>query len=66
MPSQNLAWHEMRLLLATMILHFDIQLCPESAMWADQKVWLLWEKPELWCTLRAATSDETAAISEKP
>lgn len=48
----DLAWHEMRLLLATTILHFDIELCEESEEWADQKVYILWEKKPLMCRLR--------------
>lgn len=42
----------MRLLLTTVLLHFDIELCEESKAWADQKVWTLWEKPALWCKIR--------------
>ncbi|KAK5120491.1 hypothetical protein LTR85_006146 [Meristemomyces frigidus] len=48
---KNLAWHEMRLLLATIVLHFDLQLCEESLDWTDQRVYTLWEKKPLWCTL---------------
>ncbi|KAF2813988.1 cytochrome P450 [Mytilinidion resinicola] len=48
---KNLAYHEMRLILATVLWHFDLKLCPESADWADQKVYTLWDKPPLMCTL---------------
>lgn len=51
--TQNLAWHEMRLLLSTVLLHFDMELCQESEEWADQKVYTLWEKPALMCELNA-------------
>lgn len=50
---KNLAWHEMRLLLSTVLLHYDLELCPESEKWADQKVYTLWEKPSLFCRLTA-------------
>lgn len=42
----------MRLLLATVLFHFDIELRDESKSWAQQKVWTLWEKPPLWCKVR--------------
>ncbi|KAF2725985.1 cytochrome P450 [Polychaeton citri CBS 116435] len=48
---QNLAWHEMRLLLATVMLHFDIELESKSQDWMDQKVYILWEKKPLFCRL---------------
>lgn len=41
----------MRLLLSTVLLHFDLTLCEESKTWADQKVFTLWEKPALMCKL---------------
>jgi hypothetical protein len=38
----------MRLILATILLHFDFQLRSESSEWAtNQKVFLVWEKPPL-------------------
>lgn len=43
----------MRLLLATIILHFDVELCDESQNWRAQKTYTLWEKPPLWCKLHA-------------
>lgn len=45
---KNLANHEMRVILASLLWHFDLQLCPESSSWADQKVFLTWDKGELW------------------
>ena len=48
---KNLAWHEMRVLLVSVLLHFDLQLCDESHDWSDQKVYTLWEKKPLLCTL---------------
>ncbi|KAM0722993.1 hypothetical protein Q7P37_001191 [Cladosporium fusiforme] len=44
---KNLAWHEMRLLLATVMLHFDLKLCEESKDWNQQKIFTLWEKKPL-------------------
>jgi hypothetical protein len=44
----------MRVLLVTVLLHFDLQLCDESDDWVDQKVYTLWEKRPLMCTLKPA------------
>ena len=48
---KNLAWHEMRVLLISVLLHFDLKLCDESSNWSDQKIYTLWEKRPLMCTL---------------
>ncbi|KAK3644309.1 hypothetical protein LTR22_015313 [Elasticomyces elasticus] len=48
---QNLAWHEMRLLLATVVLNFDLELCEENDNWIEQRVYTLWEKKPLMCNL---------------
>ncbi|KAF2711581.1 benzoate 4-monooxygenase cytochrome P450 [Pleomassaria siparia CBS 279.74] len=49
---KNLAMHEMRLVLASVIWNFDMQLCEESDTWADQKVYILWEKVPLMVRLQ--------------
>ncbi|KIN00076.1 hypothetical protein OIDMADRAFT_55967 [Oidiodendron maius Zn] len=41
---KNLAYAEMRLILAKLLWHYDLELCPETVNWADQKVFILWEK----------------------
>jgi hypothetical protein len=41
----------MRMLLISVILKFDVQLSEESAEWDDQKVYTMWEKKPLMCTL---------------
>ncbi|PVH77181.1 cytochrome P450 [Cadophora sp. DSE1049] len=53
---KNLAYHEMRIILATLLWHFDLKLCEESNGWPDkQKNYIvLWEKQPLMCRLRAA------------
>ncbi|CAI6339310.1 unnamed protein product [Periconia digitata] len=50
---KNLAYHEMRIILATVLWHFDLELCEESNSWSDQKSYILWEKPELMVKARA-------------
>ncbi|RFU34841.1 hypothetical protein B7463_g1459, partial [Scytalidium lignicola] len=44
---RNLAYAEMRLLMALLLWNFDLEIMPESKDWKMQKVYLLWEKPEL-------------------
>lgn len=65
---KNLAWHEMRLLLSTVMLHFDLELCPQSKNWADQKVYTLWEKHPLMCNLtevvKGKSEDVNGAVIE--
>ena len=43
----SLAYHEMRLVLASVVLCFDMELCTEAKGWPQQKVFILWLKPEL-------------------
>lgn len=42
----------MRIIMAKVLWHFDLELCEQSDRWADQKVFNLWQKPELWCRAR--------------
>lgn len=44
---QNMAMHEMRLILATLIFKFDFDMCDESHNWAAQKSFALWIKSPL-------------------
>lgn len=44
---KNLAYHEMRLVLATILWNFDLRLCEESDNWTMQDSYLLWEKHPL-------------------
>jgi hypothetical protein len=42
----------MRLVMAKLVWNFDFELDPRSKDWIDQnKVYLLWEKPQLWLKL---------------
>ncbi|KAH8663891.1 isotrichodermin C-15 hydroxylase [Ilyonectria robusta] len=57
-PGKNLAWAEMRLVLAQMLWHFDFELTPESDGWINrQKVFLFWEKPPLKVKITAAARE---------
>ncbi|KND86506.1 Isotrichodermin C-15 hydroxylase [Tolypocladium ophioglossoides CBS 100239] len=45
---RNLAYHEMRLILAKVLWHFDLKLKPGYENWGvNQRTYQLWEKPEL-------------------
>ncbi|KAL5363325.1 cytochrome P450 [Aspergillus floccosus] len=44
---RNLAYMEMRLLVALVLFRFDMELCPVSEDWDKQKSFLLWAKPKL-------------------
>ncbi|SMR59365.1 unnamed protein product [Zymoseptoria tritici ST99CH_1E4] len=50
--AQNFAWHEMRLILATVLLNFEFELRPESTNWAEQKTYIVWEKVPLQVNVR--------------
>lgn len=44
----SLAYAEMRLILAHMIFHFDLELADDSRGWLQgQKAFQLWDKPPL-------------------
>ena len=49
----SMAYHEMRLIIAKVLYNFDMELCPESSDWTEQKTYVLWEKHPLMCKLKA-------------
>ncbi|KAK8065043.1 cytochrome P450 [Apiospora hydei] len=50
---QNMAWHEMRLVAASILYHFDVELCErETGDWLDQKCWIVWDRKPLICRVR--------------
>lgn len=51
----SLAYHEMRLILAKVLFHFDLTLAPESIGWEKQRAWTLWEKNNLMVQLTPRT-----------
>ncbi|CRG87316.1 hypothetical protein PISL3812_04333 [Talaromyces islandicus] len=46
---KNLAWAEMRMILSNLLWHYNFEeLMPDSINWIEkQKIYMLWEKPEL-------------------
>ena len=49
---RSLAYLEMRIVMARLLWNFDLSsLDLLSEDWANQNVYLLWEKPELWVQL---------------
>lgn len=55
---RNLAYAEMRLILARVLWNFDLKLAEESNDWANQKTFNLWEKGPLMCRLTPVTGFE--------
>lgn len=51
---QNMAMHEMRVILANVFLNFDFELANSRLEWTDQKVYALWEKGPLMCHVKAS------------
>lgn len=49
----SMAYHEMRLIITKVLKNFDLELLPESANWADQECYTLWEKHPLMCKVKA-------------
>jgi len=52
---QNLAMHEMRIILATLLYNFDIELVNPNEKWLKQKASALWIKTPLMCRLKAVS-----------
>jgi len=52
---KNLAYNEMRVILARVLWNFDLTLCRESNQWNKQKAFSFWEKGPLMTLLRQRT-----------
>lgn len=50
----SLAYHEMRLIFASLMLHFDMQLCDEKENWTDVPAHIIWAKNPLYIKLKTA------------
>jgi hypothetical protein len=48
-----MALYEIRLLLALLLWHFNLELDDESLNWDDQRVYRLWEKRPLMVRIRS-------------
>jgi cytochrome P450 len=59
---QNMAMHEMRLVLARVFFRFDLEVCEESRGWTEQRAFVLWEKKPLFCRLRPAAAAPAAPV----
>ncbi|KAK7749132.1 hypothetical protein SLS62_008419 [Diatrype stigma] len=62
---QNMAMHEMRVILAKVFFSFDLELSEESFGWAEQKVFALWEKGPLMCYRYVEDDSRTTSPSGK-
>ncbi|KAE9376744.1 cytochrome P450 ClCP1 [Stipitochalara longipes BDJ] len=55
---QNLAWLEIKIILARVIYNFDLELCEESRGWMErQKFYIVAERSELMVRLKTAARD---------
>ncbi|KAH8732355.1 cytochrome P450 [Phaeosphaeriaceae sp. PMI808] len=50
---KNMAYHEMRLIMAKVFYEFDLELASGSEGWEDQNTFILWQKKPLMCKLKA-------------
>ncbi|GAB1312601.1 Averantin oxidoreductase [Madurella fahalii] len=57
---KNLAYHEMRLILAKLLWNFDMTLCPQSEGWQDQLSFILWDKSPLLVKIKMHSESETS------
>ncbi|KAI5867907.1 cytochrome P450 [Durotheca rogersii] len=58
---RNLAYAEMRLILARIVFNFDMRLADDSRRWFDgQRVYIVWEKPMLNVYMTPAAGREKA------
>ncbi|KAF2970121.1 hypothetical protein GQX73_g3426 [Xylaria multiplex] len=53
----NLAWHEMRLMLAKLVYEFDIE-SDAGPDWLDQNVYVIWDRKPLICRFKDTTPRE--------
>lgn len=53
----NLAWHEMRLMLAKLVYEFDIG-SDAGSDWVDQNVYIVWDRKPLICRFQDAPRRE--------
>lgn len=53
---RNLAYAEMRLILAKFLFNFDIELDKQTGDWTNQKSYILWEKHPLWVKLTSVSN----------
>ncbi|GME64940.1 hypothetical protein AJ79_09813 [Neofusicoccum parvum] len=63
---RNLAYNEMRTILARLLWRFDLEICPRSEAWIEgQKTYVVWEKPALMCRLKPRSTTATTALSSE-
>jgi cytochrome P450 len=53
---RNLAYHEMRLIMAKILFNFDMKLHSSCDSWDNQRVFGIWEKPPLKVYLTARSA----------
>ena len=52
---RNMAYHEIRIILAKVLWNFDLKLCEDSADWvSEQKIYIMWDKGPLYCQIMSS------------
>ncbi|RAL14685.1 cytochrome P450 [Aspergillus homomorphus CBS 101889] len=54
---RNLAYAEMRTVLAKLLWHFDLTMDEKCSRWDESRTYVVWDKPDLWLRLRRANKD---------
>ncbi len=58
----NLAWHEARVILASVLLNFDLALVDKDADWTEQRGLVVWDKNPLWVDVSSRQDERQAAV----
>ncbi|ETS78106.1 hypothetical protein PFICI_10168 [Pestalotiopsis fici W106-1] len=61
---RNLAYVEMKIIVARLLWHFDLQSATDED-WLDQKVYMVWEKSPLWIKLVPVKSGRIVLIIQE-
>lgn len=59
---QNMAMHEMRLILATLLFQYHLELSPESEGWPEQLSYALWIKKPLYISATPVAAQDRLQI----
>ncbi|KAJ5383014.1 hypothetical protein N7517_000925 [Penicillium concentricum] len=62
---RELAYSELRVILARVLWSFDLELHEKSGKWHQQRSYLLWEKPPLICKLKMSEKEIWRTAHEK-
>ncbi|PHH92133.1 hypothetical protein CDD83_8806 [Cordyceps sp. RAO-2017] len=66
-PGQNLAWLELRLILAKLLWTFDVSVPPgvDLPVWEKQSIWWFWDKQPTFVRLTRRSSEAAGALYDQ-